>query len=520
MAIASDSALRVHDYVTFDKGSGKVIGIVPADPDNPRASEAYIIEPHLCGSSPGETLTLDRDKLTVLPDFTEDYKKKPSYFDAFISPSFLSSWKQIDTRNLRQFVVFNLASKGYNDEQLDLIIKEFSSEIKVKRKELEKAKKSGDINTALEMLLDVVRARVIGKFLDKFPAEAKDRRPVIEDNFFVPVIKIERDLPKARQDRHRNILINGHPSLFPIKGAVSQSGKHGTVEFYTDRTGNRFAIKKIGINTGPTEDRELLKSKATAEISALLKLNPQRVPEQPTPELCAPELYGAFLLDGQVCIRMECISGETLDKLPLKNMPFKERHAIMKQLVAESRLMYEQGVMHCDISQSNLMYDPVEKKLRFIDFEGSGLASEKGLVRYDNARGTPMFLSPEAGVICYDIMMGRRGGTVQLNRSDVYSIGVMLFCLLTRIPPKKLFHDTCPDGASLGMKEKLSIYRRIAPACNGILDEYEKQYPDRAELCNKIKECLKTEPSQRIDIVALDEWFNPKPQKRDPSPFL
>jgi tRNA A-37 threonylcarbamoyl transferase component Bud32 len=102
---------------------------------------------------------------------------------------------------------------------------------------------------------------------------------------------------------------------------------------------------------------------------------------------------------------------------------------------------HSQGVVHRDIKPANVMIDPSDNSVKVTDF-GIARITDSSRTRTGMVLGTPSFMSPEQ-------MAGRRVD----GRSDLYSLGVMLFQLLTgRLPHQadsmaKLMYQIANDAA-------------------------------------------------------------------------
>src|ERR1700722_19159788 len=151
----------------------------------------------------------------------------------------------------------------------------------------------------------------------------------------------------------------------------------------------------------------------------------------------AVTLYDASLNDPQgPCIVMEYIKGITLDTLLQRNGKLSPGRAarLLGQLSEVLQAAHSEGIVHRDLKPSNLMVvdpDTPYEKLKVMDF---GLAkllgvAEGGLHKVSQtgaefAVGTPGYISPEQV----------RGEELD-HRSDLYSVGVLLFEMLTgRLP--------------------------------------------------------------------------------------
>jgi serine/threonine-protein kinase len=112
--------------------------------------------------------------------------------------------------------------------------------------------------------------------------------------------------------------------------------------------------------------------------------------------------------------------------------------------------------VHRDIKPANVMIDPASDTVKVTDF-GIARVTDASRTRTGMVLGTPSFMSPEQ-------MAGRRVD----GRSDLYSLGVMLFQLLTGALPHasesmatlmyQIANQPAPDVRSLrpGLPEALA----------------------------------------------------------------
>jgi len=137
--------------------------------------------------------------------------------------------------------------------------------------------------------------------------------------------------------------------------------------------------------------------------------------------------------DGRAYIVMELLEGESLEQrlARLGRLSLGEALHIMQQVASSLGAVHQRGIVHRDLKPDNifLVRDLVAasgERAKILDFGiakisgGSGLKTEISVVM-----GTPMFMSPEQ---C-------RGAGLVDQRSDVYSLGCVLFMLLTGRPP-------------------------------------------------------------------------------------
>jgi serine/threonine protein kinase len=128
---------------------------------------------------------------------------------------------------------------------------------------------------------------------------------------------------------------------------------------------------------------------------------------------------------GGLCyLVMELVAGIDLRKR-IKNGPLDPKAALLVALQACDALDYAHklGVIHRDIKPENILLDPL-RGVRLADF---GLAklllpgSEASLTATQHVLGTPHYMAPES-------LDGARGID---NRSDIFSLGVVLYEMLT-----------------------------------------------------------------------------------------
>lgn len=138
------------------------------------------------------------------------------------------------------------------------------------------------------------------------------------------------------------------------------------------------------------------------------------------------QVYAAARVQTHLFMAMQFIEGQTLDSiLEQRNiLPPEEALEIVRQVAEALKTAHEQGLIHRDIKPSNIM---VERggRVRLMDF---GLARsfkrDTRLTHTDAYLGTPEYSSPEQCV------------TVKLDaRTDLYSLGVVLYRMLTGQPP-------------------------------------------------------------------------------------
>lgn len=137
------------------------------------------------------------------------------------------------------------------------------------------------------------------------------------------------------------------------------------------------------------------------------------------------------LPDGRHFIIMEHVEGHTLSEVLAHRGPFPPGRAveIAIQICDVLEEAHQLGIIHRDLKPSNIMLN--EKGVRVLDFGVAKVLATSAEVTATHATtgsgqivGTPRYMSPEQ-------CLGQRVGA----RSDLYSLGVLLYEMLSGRPP-------------------------------------------------------------------------------------
>jgi beta-lactam-binding protein with PASTA domain/predicted Ser/Thr protein kinase len=135
-------------------------------------------------------------------------------------------------------------------------------------------------------------------------------------------------------------------------------------------------------------------------------------------------IYDRGEAEGTYYIAMEYLDGRSLKELVVARGPLPIRDAIdaTRQVLAALRFAHRKGVVHRDIKPHNVMAD-ADGRLKVTDF-GIARAGVSQMTEAGSIIGTAQYLSPEQA----------RGAPVD-QRSDLYSVGVVLYEMLTGTTP-------------------------------------------------------------------------------------
>lgn len=162
-------------------------------------------------------------------------------------------------------------------------------------------------------------------------------------------------------------------------------------------------------------------------------------------------IYGAEALDGQVGLWMEFVRGQTLEQLLRSGHQFTPSQVIDIgiDLCRAVSAVHAAGLLHRDIKTQNVMRAD-DGRLVLTDF-GAGRDLTGGSAR---TAGTPLYLAPEV-----------LAGAPPSIRTDVYSIGVLLFRLLSgRYPVRATTLEELRTAHAAGVGDNLATLRPDLPA--------------------------------------------------------
>jgi serine/threonine protein kinase len=140
------------------------------------------------------------------------------------------------------------------------------------------------------------------------------------------------------------------------------------------------------------------------------------------PNICT--LYDTYDVEDETFIAMAYCDGQRLDeKIAGEPLPVDEAVGIAIQIAEGLNEAHRKGVVHRDIKSANIMLTR-EGKAKIMDFGLAKLTGRTKLTETATIMGTVDYMSPEQA----------RGETVD-HRTDIWSLGVVLYEMLTGRPP-------------------------------------------------------------------------------------
>ncbi len=193
---------------------------------------------------------------------------------------------------------------------------------------------------------------------------------------------------------------------------------------------------------------------------------------------------------GHPYIVFEYIEGETLKQRieRLGRLPLDEAAAYAIEIGRGLALAHARNLVHRDVKPQNVLIDP-EGRAKVTDFGIARSLDDKGLTATGRVLGTTDYVSPEQA-------MGRDVDA----RSDIYSLGVVLYEMLVGQPP--FAAETLVGVAMKHVNEDMPDVQRRRPQTSSALasvvehstaKEPKKRYPDMAAALDDLEQALEVE---------------------------
>lgn len=174
-------------------------------------------------------------------------------------------------------------------------------------------------------------------------------------------------------------------------------------------------------------------------------------------------------------------------------IPLPQVIDIMEQVLSAVATAHAHGIIHRDLKPQNILIDE-NKNIKITDFGIAVAVSQDSLTQTNTLMGSVHYLSPE-----------QARGSIATKQSDIYSLGIILFELLT---------GKVPFEGETAVSIALKHFREEIPSVR----KQNKQIPQALE--NVIIKATAKEPANRYDSVAemaadLKTTLNPSRANED-----
>jgi serine/threonine-protein kinase len=285
---------------------------------------------------------------------------------------------------------------------------------------LDPASPSEERDQELAILLTSIADRVAaGEAIDtaevcrEHPEFAEDLRDLM-GTMIVTQAAGESPSDPGTETRYAALELPHEMENFVLEEEIGRGGMGIVYRAYRKSDGRAVAVKMLLKGEFASE---IEKQRFDAEASAAMRLKHRNI----------IPIYELGEHKGRAFFVMKYIEGETLtQRLSRGPMTAPETARLMSRISEAMGYAHEQGVLHRDLKPSNVMLD-TNNEPYIADF---GLAKQTSndptITRSGAILGTPSYMAPEQAA-------GRRG---QVGvTSDVYSLGAILYHMLTGRPP-------------------------------------------------------------------------------------
>ena len=213
-------------------------------------------------------------------------------------------------------------------------------------------------------------------------------------------------------------------------------------------------------------------------------------------------VYDVGVAEGRHYIVMEYVPGRTLKERIKEEvvLPVPEALRIAGQIASALAQAHAAGLVHCDIKPHNILVMP-DGTVKVGDFGIARAVTESTMTYNDSVMGSVHYFSPE-----------QASGTTITPKSDVYSLGIVLYEMLTGHVP--FDGNTAVSIARRHLDEEPQPLHSILPGIPPVVDALvmrmmakdPAQRPDSAQLVRDIRraEQLSASIGETAGVPAFD----------------
>ncbi len=275
---------------------------------------------------------------------------------------------------------------------------------------------------------------------------------------------------------------------YQIERLLGRGGMGAVYVGVNQETGERAAVKVLApaFSSEPN-----FRGRFATEIETLRKLRHPNI----------VQLYGFGEEQGHLFYAMQLVEGDNLEHELRKGRQFDWREVISIALDVCKALKHahDRGVIHRDLKPANLLRAE-DNRILLSDFGIAKLFGGAEFTAAGGVIGTADYMSPE-----------QAGGEGVTPRSDLYSLGAVMFCLLAGRPPiqgrslPEIIHQVRYTEAPPVGRFAPGVPVELETIIARLLEKDPKQrIPTALALINLFQAMLNSAPETMVDVSAAD----------------
>ncbi|HEY5536548.1 MAG TPA: serine/threonine-protein kinase, partial [Ignavibacteria bacterium] len=267
---------------------------------------------------------------------------------------------------------------------------------------------------------------------------------------------------------------------YNIEAYITEGGMGKIYRAKHTSLGRLVVVKQL--HSQFTRDKHF-KERFLNEAKILAKLNHQNI----------ITVYDFIEDDNEFMIIMEYVDGDTIGKVIEKQgggFHYARAINIFKQILSGFNYAHSEGIVHRDIKPTNIILQQNDVP-KILDFGiARMLQKDLRITKAGTKMGSLLYMSPEQ-VLGLDVD----------SRSDIYSLGLLLYEMLSGDLPYNIINDTDYEIMECILKEEIKDINALIPGLpygtgNIIRKACAKNTTDRFQTCNEF-------------ITALDKGTAP-----------
>lgn len=249
----------------------------------------------------------------------------------------------------------------------------------------------------------------------------------------------------------------------------------------------QVALKLLPRPAGTGDEQFRIRFEREARIVAALE-HPAIVP-----------VYDFGYFENRPFLVMRYMSGGTLnDRLKDNPLPLNEILQVLEQLAPAMDFVHSKGIIHRDLKPTNILFDQTGNAF-LADFGIAKISEASTELTGSATIGTPAYMSPEQA----------KGGSPLDARSDIYSMGVILYKMLTGHVP---FEGDTPISQAVAhiiqpIPDILSLRPDLPKPYKGLLNRVLAKEPKERfdTMSDLLRELERAEQARHPDVKSTPE---------------